>query len=290
MIDVIAGLAVVVGSALALLAGFGLLRFPDALTRLHASSKAATIGVIATTFAAALEAGPGGAALLVLVIGLLFLTAPIGASLLAAAAVGDPDTPLVPMQHADLGSVTWQTAGSARDAGAAPQAMLVAWLVVVWVSLFASVTAGVVLGALGVGALLTIAFPGLRFRRFRGTLRPLAVLRLAVHFVRSLVAANVDVAAAVLRRRPPRPAVVTMALRVESPAETALLMNMITFTPGTVALELHEHRLTIHVLDFVDSQSFVAELTALEERIVDAFGSGRERAKVRSVATDARPR
>ena len=283
MIDVLAGTAIIVGSGLAVLAGLGLLRFPDVLTRLHASSKAATMGVIATTFAAAVEADTLGAvALLVLVIGLLFLSAPIGASLLARAAARDPDTQLVAMVRNDLGPVEPEHAGSAPSGGSqgmAP-AFLALWLVIVWVALFASLTPGVAIGAVVVGVVVTIALPGLRPRRPSGIVRPLAVIRLAGHFVWSVIAANIDVAKTVIVGRAPRPAIVEIELRVESPTATALLMNMITFTPGTVALELHERTLSVHVLDLDDTESFVAELAKLERMIIDAFGSPRERAEL----------
>jgi multicomponent Na+:H+ antiporter subunit G len=284
MIDIVAGTAVLLGSALTVLAAVGLLRFPDALTRLHASSKAASIGVIATTLAAAAEADtPDAIALLVLVVGLLFLSAPLGASLLARAAARDADTPLVSMARNDLGPVEPETAyrrPAPGEVGAAP-AFLAGWLVLVWIALFASVTPGVVIGALTVGVVVTLALPGLRPRRPSGRLRLPALIRLAAHFVWSVAAANIDVAGAVISRREPRPAIVEIQLHVESPTETALLMNMITFTPGTIALELHEQTLSVHVLDLDldldDAESFVAELTTLERLVIDAFGSRRER-------------
>ena len=285
MIDVIAGTAVLLGSALAVLAGIGLLRFPDVLTRLHASSKAASIGVIATTVAAAAEADtPDAVALLVLVVGLLFLSAPLGASLLARAAARDADTPLVPMARNDLGAIEPETAdqrAAPGKLGGAP-ALLAGWLVLVWVALFASVTPGVVIGALAVAVVVTLALPGMRPRRPGGVLRLRAVIRLAAHFVWSVAAANVDVARAVISRRQPRPAIIEIELHVESATETAFLMNMITFTPGTVALELHEQTLSVHVLDLDldDPGAFVAELTTLEHLVIDAFGSRRERAGI----------
>ena len=46
MIDVLAGTCLVLGSLLALLAGIGLVRFPDVLTRMHAATKPQTLGVL----------------------------------------------------------------------------------------------------------------------------------------------------------------------------------------------------------------------------------------------------
>ena len=48
IVDIVASIAVVAGSLLAALGSVGLLLFPDVLTRMHAATKAATVGVIAT--------------------------------------------------------------------------------------------------------------------------------------------------------------------------------------------------------------------------------------------------
>ncbi len=95
IIDVLAGTALVIGSLLVALGAFGLLRLPDVFTRMHAATKAATVGVIGTTAAAAVEAGAvGGVMVLLLVVALLFLSGPLGMSLLARAAYHDPETPM----------------------------------------------------------------------------------------------------------------------------------------------------------------------------------------------------
>ncbi len=46
MIDVIKGAMLLTGSSFMLLAAVGLLRLPDLLTRMHATTKAAALGVI----------------------------------------------------------------------------------------------------------------------------------------------------------------------------------------------------------------------------------------------------
>ena len=70
MIDVIAAIAVIAGSLVAALGALGLLRFPDVFTRMHAATKAATVGVIGTTAAAAAEAGAVSGLLVLLVLGI----------------------------------------------------------------------------------------------------------------------------------------------------------------------------------------------------------------------------
>jgi multicomponent Na+:H+ antiporter subunit G len=43
MIDVVAGILCLAGGAFAFIAGLGVLRLPDVLTRMHASTKAGTL-------------------------------------------------------------------------------------------------------------------------------------------------------------------------------------------------------------------------------------------------------
>jgi multicomponent Na+:H+ antiporter subunit G len=65
----------------------GLLRLPDVYNRMHATSKATTIGASSILFAAAIYFFPDGAALTTLVgILFLFLTAPTGAHVISRAA------------------------------------------------------------------------------------------------------------------------------------------------------------------------------------------------------------
>ena len=82
-----AGLLVVAGSLFTLTAAIGLLRLPDLYTRMHAASKAGTIGSCAMLLALALHGGDFAITTRALA-GILFflLTAPISAHLLAKAA------------------------------------------------------------------------------------------------------------------------------------------------------------------------------------------------------------
>jgi multicomponent Na+:H+ antiporter subunit G len=78
---------VVVGSFFLLVGTVGLLRFPDVYNRMHASSKAATLGASSILLAGFVYYGPQGAGLTSLVgIVFLFLTAPTGAHLISRSA------------------------------------------------------------------------------------------------------------------------------------------------------------------------------------------------------------
>lgn len=87
MIDALVAVLVVLGSSLVLVACVGLIRLPDLYTRMHASTKPATLGVTLTVAALAIHAGELGIAVRGLLVVLFFLlTAPVAAHRLAHAA------------------------------------------------------------------------------------------------------------------------------------------------------------------------------------------------------------
>jgi len=78
---------VVVGSFFLLVGTVGLLRLPNVYNRMHATSKAATLGASSILLAATVYFGPRGAGLTSLVgIVFLFFTAPTGAHVISRAA------------------------------------------------------------------------------------------------------------------------------------------------------------------------------------------------------------
>lgn len=86
MIDVIAGVLLLLGSAFSLVAAIGLLRLPDLYVRMHVGAKAGTLGAGLVLVAIAVEAQDlevGTRALAGLVF--LLFTSPIAAHLLARA-------------------------------------------------------------------------------------------------------------------------------------------------------------------------------------------------------------
>ena len=86
-LDAISALFLVLGGVLSLAAGIGLVRFPDALSRLHAATKPQILGLIFILAAIALE-DRSWSTLLALAPILLFqaLTAPISAHMVGRAA------------------------------------------------------------------------------------------------------------------------------------------------------------------------------------------------------------
>ena len=87
MREILASILLLSGVAFVLLAGIGLQRFPDVFARMHAATKAATLGLLLVLAGTALQLrSPGDVAKLVLVAGLMFVTAPVGAHMVGRAA------------------------------------------------------------------------------------------------------------------------------------------------------------------------------------------------------------
>lgn len=87
MMDILAGLVVLVGAVFALAAGVGVLRMPDVYIRMHAATKAGTLGSGMMLLGVALHSGESDIVLRVFAaIVFLIATAPVAAHLLGRAA------------------------------------------------------------------------------------------------------------------------------------------------------------------------------------------------------------
>lgn len=87
MNDAVVSVLIVLGGAFAAVAGLGLVRLPDVLMRMHASTKAGTLGV--GLIVAGVSVHFGGALVVakaILIIAFLLLTAPVAAHLIGRAA------------------------------------------------------------------------------------------------------------------------------------------------------------------------------------------------------------
>lgn len=82
----IADALILLGLVVLTLSVYGVVRLPDVYTKLHASGKAAFLGVCALLVAAALGGGPAILARVVLVVAALTLTSPVAAHVIAQAA------------------------------------------------------------------------------------------------------------------------------------------------------------------------------------------------------------
>lgn len=88
-LEVLLAVLLLTGGVFALVGSLGLLRFPDFFMRLHAPTKATTLGVgglLLASMAAAWWRGETGVPELMITL-FLFITAPVSASLMAKAAI-----------------------------------------------------------------------------------------------------------------------------------------------------------------------------------------------------------
>ncbi|MBB03691.1 MAG: monovalent cation/H(+) antiporter subunit G [Rubinisphaera brasiliensis] len=87
MSDAITIILLSIGTAFALLAAVAAVRMPDLYTRMHGATKSATLGVGCTVLATAVGLGTvETTTVAILIIGFLFLTAPVAAHMIGRAA------------------------------------------------------------------------------------------------------------------------------------------------------------------------------------------------------------
>ena len=88
MSEIIAGVLILLGAMFSFIAALGLVRLPDVLTRMHASTKAGVLGSSLILIAGGIMFGDGGAwARVVAAIFFLLLTAPIAAHMIGRASL-----------------------------------------------------------------------------------------------------------------------------------------------------------------------------------------------------------
>ncbi|MET7469524.1 monovalent cation/H(+) antiporter subunit G [Micromonospora sp. NPDC005686] len=87
IVDWVGGVLLLAGAALALIAGIGLVRFPDVLDRMHAATKPQVLGVLLLLAGLALRLRtPSDLGMLVLVAIFQLATAPVAAQMIGRAA------------------------------------------------------------------------------------------------------------------------------------------------------------------------------------------------------------
>ncbi|MFC6017267.1 monovalent cation/H(+) antiporter subunit G [Plantactinospora solaniradicis] len=87
LLDLLVSVCLVAGGLLSLVAGIGLVRFPDVLTRMHAATKPQVLGALLILLALAVSLRNGAdLATLVLIGGFQLATAPLAAQMIGRAA------------------------------------------------------------------------------------------------------------------------------------------------------------------------------------------------------------
>lgn len=156
---------------------------------------------------------------------------------------------------------------------------LLAWLTLVWVGLWGTLSWANLLGGIGVAVVLLLTLP-LPPVASAGVLHPRALARFVGSFAVDLVSSTWQVARLVLRRRRPlQQAVIAVPVRGASDQLLTLLANTISLTPGTLTLEVDRPRSTlfVHVLDVGDATGGVdgvrAQILEVERLAILAMGS-----------------
>lgn len=132
-----------------------------------------------------------------------------------------------------------------------PSVAAIAWLTLVWILLWDSITVGQLLTGIAVGTLVAWAFPLPRVP-FDGHFSPLGVVRLFARLSIDIVLASAQVAALALRvRHTPRGAVLRVQLRSASDLYLVLTGDLCSLVPGSLVVEALRTTgtLYIHVLD-----------------------------------------
>lgn len=158
----------------------------------------------------------------------------------------------------------------------------VVWITLVWVLLWGEVTvANVLTGAL-VGLVIQTLLP-LPTVHYHGRLHVKGLVVLVARFAVDLFAASFQVARLALDpRRSPRGGVVRVQLRTASDLYIAIVAEITSLVPGSVAVEALRSNgmLYVHVLDMDGAggpDQVRRDVLAIEERVFRALASDRER-------------
>lgn len=152
------------------------------------------------------------------------------------------------------------------------------WSTVVWTTLWSDLSVANVFWGVVIGCLVLILVP-LPARWARVVVRPVAALRLGLHFAWALVRASAIVAWEIVTpRNRIHQGIVATPLRTRSPGLITTIANMITLTPGTVTLEVQEDPpiLYVHVLHLRTIDQVRGDIRRLEELTLAAFAVERE--------------
>lgn len=164
---------------------------------------------------------------------------------------------------------------------------IVAWLVLVWIMMWGSLSPTIVLGGVVVAFAVLVAFP-LPPIAFDGKIRPLQFVVLVTRFAGDLVAASLHVVWLSIRPAAvPLGAVIQIDLRSRSELYLTITAELISLVPGSLVIEVSRthSRLYLHILAAKDPagvEKARAAALAQERRVVEALGSEVELAQYRA--------
>lgn len=149
----------------------------------------------------------------------------------------------------------------------------VAWLTMVWVALWESLTWANIAGGLLAGIVTVVLVPPRPDTLTVGS-RPIAGLKLLFVFLWKLAQASIAVAWEVVTPGDTtNPAVITVSLHTRSDGIITSVANMVSLTPGTLTLDVDPDTRTlyIHVLHFISEETTRADVHTLERLAMAAF-------------------
>ncbi len=259
------------GTVFSLLAAWGILDFPSPLARMHAATKSASLGL------ALLAIGAGAAAeswaltgVGFLVAVFMFVTAPISGHMVGRAAylAGQVDT----LVHDDLAGVDSEPLRIGRPERSVRRPLRWAALVLIWMILWRDLAFGTLIG----GMLVATLIEGLR-KSFAADTRAslVGLIMFMVRYVGMVVTSNLRVGWEVITPRNDRirEAIVAVPLQVGSLNAALLVANAVSFTPGSLAVELTEEPITlyVHVLHYSSTADVVDTVRDLERLAAGVF-------------------
>lgn len=272
IVSVTGSALMLVGILLSLIAVWGLLDFPSALARMHAATKSASLGLALVAIGSGMATESFALAMIgVLVAAFMFLTAPISGHMLGRAAYGAGQAP--GLVHDDLAGAAASPEVARSDSGSGISAWRMVPLVLVWVALWRDASPGVWIG----GAAVALVIELLRRERPEpGRIRPGALVSFAARYVGMVFTSNARVAWEVITPRNDRirEAIVAVPLRSNSRRVAILVANAISYTPGSLTIDLTEAPLVlyVHVLHFESSDAVRDEVGRLEDLVMKALG------------------
>lgn len=166
--------------------------------------------------------------------------------------------------------------------------LLVIWLTVLWVVLWGSVTIGNVITGILIGSLILM---GARLARDRAIdadtlprINPLMLVYFGGYVIVKLIQANLVLAWEILTpRNRINSGIIAVPLHTESQLAMLSVASVITLTPGSVTLEAKGNPtvLYVHVLHLHDPEEMRRNIHRIEELVILAYGSRRDRSRLK---------
>jgi monovalent cation/proton antiporter MnhG/PhaG subunit len=253
------------------LAAWGLLDFPSALARMHAATKSASLGLGLIALGAGVAAGSWALfGIGALVAAFLFVTAPISGHMVGRAAylAGRVDN-LVYDDLADSEPSPLVVGPSSRRGWSLWRVVAV---ILVWMLLWRDVSLGTLLGGAAVACSIELLR---RAPVARNPIRWSGLAAFAVRYVWLVFSSNSRVAWEVVTPSNEliQEAVVAVRLTTNQPSVALLIANAISYTPGSLTIELtgDPFVLYVHVLHFESVEQVERDVRELERLAKQVF-------------------